>query len=224
MKDSTTGRRRTMRPRSEWVIIESPELAVIAPTTWQACETRARAQKRDTATKRGAGKGPGGSGPKYLFSGLLKCGECGGAYIIISRTQYGCATHKDRGPSVCANALKVKRTTIEQVLLAGVKAELLSDDAYRAFEAEARALLKAERPDPARARRRLAQAQKELDNLMAAIRAGIITATTKQALEDAERQAQDARDELQAIEHFEPAQILPRARDLPRPGGKPRDR
>ena len=43
---------------------------------------------------------------------------------------------------------------------------------------------------------------------------GIITATTKQALEDAEHQAQAARDELQAIERFEPAQILPRAREI----------
>lgn len=215
VKDPTTGRRRrTMRPRSEWVIVEAPELAIIDAATWQACETRARSQKRDTAAKRTAGKGSGGSGPKYLFSGLLKCGECGGAYIIISRTQYGCATHKDRGPSVCSNALKVKRTTIEQVLLAGVKAELLSDDAYKAFEAEARALLKAERPDPSQARRQLAQAQKELDNLMAAIRAGIITATTKKALEEAEHQVQSARDDLQAIERFEPAQILPRTREI----------
>lgn len=215
VKDPTTGRRRrTMRPRSEWVIIESPELAIIDADLWNECDARSKATKRNTAAKQARGKGAGGRGPKYLFSGLLRCGVCGGAYVIQTPTQYGCATHKDRGASVCTNALKVKRSTIEAVLLAGVKRELLNDEAYRAFEAEARALLKAERPDPANARRKLAQAQKELDNLMAAIRAGIITATTKQALEDAEHQAQAARAELQAIERFEPAQILPRAREI----------
>jgi len=215
VKDPETGRRRrTMRPRTEWVIVESPELAIIDADTWNECEARTRAQQRATAGRRAKGKGAGGRGPKYLFSGLLKCGVCGGAYVIQTPTQYGCATHKDRGPSVCANRLKVKRATIEAVLLAGVKRELLSDDAYRAFESEARALLKAERPDPASARRRLAQAQKELGNLMAAIKAGIITATTKEALQDAERQADDARAELQAIERFEPSQILPRAREI----------
>lgn len=215
VKDPTTGRRRrTMRPRSEWVIIEAPELAIIDADTWQACEARSRGQKRATAAKRQAGKGAGGRGPKYLFSGLLRCGICGGAYVIQTPTQYGCATHKDRGPSVCTNGLKVKRSTIEAVLLAGVKRELLSDEAFRAFEAEARALLKAERPDPAHARRKLAHAQKELDNLMAAIKAGIITATTRAALEQAEHQAEEAREELKAIERYEPTQMLPRAKEI----------
>ena len=215
VKDPTTGRRRrTMRPRSEWVIVEAPELAIVDADTWQACEARSRGQKRATAAKRKDGKGAGGRGPKYLFSGLLRCGVCGGAYVIQTPTQYGCATHKDRGPSVCTNGLKVKRSTIEAVLLAGVKRELLSEEAFRAFEIEARALLKAERPDPAHARRKLAHAQKELDNLMTAIKAGIITATTRAALEQAEHQAEEAREELKAIERYEPTQMLPRAREI----------
>lgn len=215
VKDPGTGRRRrTMRPMAEWVIVESPELKIIDDVTWKACETRARASKRDTAAKKHIYKGPGGRGPKYLFSGLLKCGVCGGAFVIQSRTHYGCATHKDRGASICANNLKVRRSTIEQVLLAGVKDSLLSEEAYRIFESEARALLKQSKPDPASAKRRLSDARKELDNLMAAIRAGIITPTTKSALEEAERQAANAQDELSAIERFEPTQILPRAREI----------
>ncbi|MBL8445662.1 MAG: recombinase family protein [Zoogloeaceae bacterium] len=215
VKDPVTGRRRrTMRPRSEWIIVETPELAIIDADTWHECETRARSQKSNTAAKQRQGKGPGGRGPKYLFSGLLKCGVCGGAFVIQTPTQYGCATHKDRGPSVCTNGLKVKRSTIEAALLAGVKRDLMSEDAYRAFETEARALLKADRPDPALARRRLSTAQKELDNLMTAIKAGIITTTTRAALEEAEQQAAQARDELRAIEHYEPSQILPRAREI----------
>jgi DNA invertase Pin-like site-specific DNA recombinase len=215
VKDPATGRRRrTMRPLSEWVIIESPELRIIDDATWKACEARARSAKRDTAAKQSSGKGPGGRGPKFLFSGLLKCGVCGGAYVIQGRKDYGCATHQNRGASVCSNGLKVRRSTIEQVLLAGVKNSLLSDDAYRTFELEARALLKQAKPDPAAARRRLNEARKELDNLMAAIRAGIVTPTTKAALQQAEQQASDAQDELLAIERFEPTQILPRAREI----------
>jgi hypothetical protein len=168
-----------MRPVAEWVIVESPELKIIDDVTWKACEARARSAKRDTAAKQSIGKGPGGRGPKFLFSGLLKCGVCGGAYVIQGRKDYGCATHQNRGASVCSNGLKVKRSTIEQVLLTGVKDSLLSDDAYRAFESEARALLKQAKPDPAAARHRLGHARKELDNLMAAISAGIITPTSK---------------------------------------------
>ena len=35
-----------------------------------------------------------GAIPKYLLSGLLKCGKCGGSYILCDRNRYGCATHK----------------------------------------------------------------------------------------------------------------------------------
>ena len=215
VKDPTTGRRRrTMRAMAEWIIVESPELKIIDDDLWARCESNARGKKRDTAAKRHSGKGPGGRGPKYLFSGLLKCGECGGAFVIADRENYGCATNKNRGASVCSNHHRVKRATIERVLLAGVKESLLSDDAYRAFEAEARTLLKQARPDPAHARRKLNEAGKELDNLMAAIRAGIITPTTKAALQEAERQMEEARRELKTIEQFEPTQILPRAREI----------
>jgi hypothetical protein len=90
----------------------------------------------------------------------------------------------------------------------------LSKEAYRVFETEARALLKQAKPDPSAARRRLADAKKEVDKLMAAIRAGIITPTTKAALEEAERALVDARAHLATIEQFEPTQILPRAREI----------
>lgn len=216
VKDPLTGRRRrTLRPRSEWVIVESPELQIIDDATWNACEMRSRAVKRDTSAKRTAnGKGPGGRGPKYLFSGLLKCGECGGAYVIQGHQHYGCAAHKDRGEAVCRNGLKVKRSTVETILLAGIKESLLSEDAYQLFEIETRALLKQAKPDSSLARRRVLEAKKELDNLMAAIRAGIITTTTKAALEEAEQQMAAAQDELRAMNAFEPTQVLPRAREI----------
>ncbi len=215
VKDPATGRRRrTMRPMSEWVIIDSPELKIIDDDTWRLCELRAKTCKRDTAAKQSVGKGSGGRLPKYLFSGLLKCGVCGGAFVIQNRTQYGCATNKDRGHSICANQYRVKRTTIEQVLLAGVKDSLLSDEAYRVFETEARALLKQAKPDPSAARRHLVDAKKEIDNLMMAIKAGIITPTTKAALQEAEQNVLTAQEEIKAIERYEPTQMLPRAREI----------
>jgi DNA invertase Pin-like site-specific DNA recombinase len=215
VKDPVSGRRRrTMRPRSEWVIIESPELKIIDDDLWRACEARAKVVKRDTAGRREAGKNSGGRSAKYLFSGLLKCGVCGAPFTIRGSRYYGCSNYQNRGASVCANGVSVKKATIERVLLAGVKESLLSEEAFRAFEAEARALLKEARPDPGLARRKLATANKELDNLMSAIKAGIITPTTKAALQEAEGQVASATEELKAIERFEPTQMLPRAREI----------
>lgn len=210
LKNPETGRRvRTIRPKSEWVIIESPELQIVSDESWLACQNRIKKSRHKPDNKHA-----GGAYPKYLFSGLLKCGECGSAYVIMDRKKYGCAANKDRGTSVCSNGLRVKRETIERVLLAGVKERLLSDESYRAFEAEARALLKMAKPDPAAAKRQIAAAKKELDNLMTAIKAGIITPTTKAALQEAEQHLADATQELKAIERYEPTQLLPRAREI----------
>lgn len=59
IKDPVTGRRRrTLRPHSEWVITEAPELKIINDEIWKACAARARSAKRDTAAKKAtSGKG-----------------------------------------------------------------------------------------------------------------------------------------------------------------------
>ena len=129
---------------------------------------------------------------------------------------YGCATNKDRGTAVCPNEIKVQRKVIEQVLLAGIKADLLSEAAYRAFEDEAHRLLKEVRPDPGEAKRMVARAKAEVDNLLATIRQGIITPSTKKALEEAETRLQDAERRAREVQSFQPAQMLPRAREIHR--------
>ena len=217
VKDPVTGRRRrTLRPESEWVITDHPELKIIDDELWMAARCRERATRQKTVRQREALKkyASGGRGPRYLFSGLLKCGCCGGPYVIVDRYRYGCAIHKDRGVTACANSAKIARETAEQILLRGIKDDLLSEEAYRLFEHETRQLLKDMQPDPSAARRRAAKTKSEVDNIMAAIRQGVITPTTKRALEDAENATRNAEAELQAILTFQPAQILPRAREI----------
>lgn len=215
VKDPATGRRRrVMRPRDEWVITDAPELKIIDDNLWRACEARARAKRSESAEKRREGRAPGGGREKYLFSGLLRYGVCGGAFVIVDRNNYGCAAHKDGGACACSNSLKVRRSTVENVLLAGVKEALLNEDGFRRFESECREIIKSMRPDPAQVKRRREQARRERDNIVAAIKAGIITPTMKSELEAAEDRIQEADDELRAIARFEPAQMLPRAREI----------
>ncbi|GAB1235031.1 zinc ribbon domain-containing protein [Ferrigenium sp. UT5] len=156
----------------------------------------------------------GGRGPRYLFSGLLKCGCCGGPYVIVDRYRYGCGIHKDRGDTACTNRTKIAREKVEKILLEGIKKDLLSEDAYRQFERETRQILKDMQPDPTEARKKVEKAHKEAENILNAIRQGIITQSTKRALEEAEEAAKTAEAELSAILAFQPTQILPRAREI----------
>ena len=68
--------------------------------------------------------------------------------------------------------------------------------------------------DPTQARRALAQARKEADNIMSAILAGIVTPGTKSALGTAEASVTAATQALATIVHFEPSKVLPRAREV----------
>lgn len=216
LKEPVSGRRRrTPRPPAEWVITEHPELRIIDDATWRAVQARVQGQRRTTAKREAdEGRGAGGRAPKYLLSGLLRCGACGASYVVVDRYRYGCAHNRDRGPAACSNGLRVARARLEAVLLADVREQLLSPAAYAAFEADVRQSMRLARPDPAAARRALAQAKTEAENILAAIRAGIITPMTKAALEEAEERQRAASEELASIERFEPTQMLPRAREI----------
>lgn len=186
---------RQERPRSEWIATEHPELAVIDAGTWAATERRLRGQSRASGTA--------GRPPRHVLSGILRCGECGGPMVIVDRYCYGCSAAKQRG--TCAGIL-VRKAVAESTLLRTVREELLSEDAFDGYQRAMRAAL---RPSKADSSKRLAEAQRWHGNVMAAIRAGIITPSTKADLEAAEAAVRDA----QAACSPRPVQMVPRLRE-----------
>ena len=211
IRDPMTGKRKRIeRPQADWIITEHPELAIIDQSTWNAVKARQASLQTKLDNKP---RGGGGAPAKYLLSGLLKCGCCGSNYIIVDRYRYGCARHKDRGEAACDNDAKVPRTRLEDILLDNIRRELLSEDNYKAFEREARRLLTEQAPSDRHARAELKQAKKEIDNIMHAIKAGIITDTTRDALLQAEQKKKTAEAAISQLAHSTPAVMLPKARE-----------
>jgi site-specific DNA recombinase len=110
------------------VISETPHLRIV--TDELAIAMRRRLQ----TVKQMFGKDGGGlaAGPKrYLFSGLLKCGVCGGSIVLVcgrgrhGADRYGCSLHHQRGDSVCRNRLLVRRDELEESLLRGLSESVL---------------------------------------------------------------------------------------------------
>ena len=93
-------------------------------------------------------------------------------------------------------------------MVAGVRQTLLSEDAMKAWQQAVARAMKARAGDGSDARRRLAQASTARDNIMQAIRAGIITPSTKAALEAAEADVIAAERAMQ-----EPARMMPDVRN-----------
>jgi site-specific DNA recombinase len=181
VKDPDTGKRRPVaRPQTEWVVRNAPELRVVSDELWEAVRRRQRAQSDTIGERVGAGISHDrarrrGRGPKFLFSGLLVCGECGSRYVIINQHSYGCAGRNAGGPSACGNRLRVRRDVVESRLLAGIKQELLAPARVALFQAEVRRLLQAEAKaaTPA-APARLAELRREIANLTDAIASGLL--------------------------------------------------
>ena len=46
--------------------------------------------------------------PRYLLSGLLVCGQCGGTFRRVNTREYGCASHVDGGHAACTNGIRVR--------------------------------------------------------------------------------------------------------------------
>lgn len=195
LKHPDTGRRiRRERPPSEWITTDHPELAIIDRRTWDAVQAAIK--------RRGHASGNKGRAPRSLLAGLLRCEQCGGPITMIDAHSYGCSTAKNRG--TCANRQRVKARDADAAMVAGVRQAMLTEDAMRAWQAAVARHLKAQAGGGEDARRKLAKAQQERDNILAAIRAGIITPSTKAALEASEAAVLAAQQAQQQPRHIMP--------------------
>jgi site-specific DNA recombinase len=207
IKHPDTGRRlRQERPEAEWIVQEHAELAIVDVATWRAVQARLRGRSKDNngaAARRM---------PSHLLSGILRCECCGGPLTAVDRYRYGCARRKDRGEAVCTSKLRVSRTATEGAILAGIRTALLTDDAWRIAERAIAAALKRAQPDMSALESQIRAAERDRTNILAALRAGIITPSTKAELLDAEQRLEQARAAREAAQRYQPAQMLPRAR------------
>ncbi len=193
IKDPRTGkRRRVERPRQEWKVIEREDLRIVPADIWQAVRRRMGMPRIQGGTN---GRG---AKPTTLLGGLLRCGICGGAVVAVNKYEYGCAAHKDRGPSVCPG-IRTKRDTTDRRILSTIHDELLSPAAIAELRAELRRLV-AEPDDTAAQLERL---NREISNLAVAIAAAGYVPELQHRLESAARQ----RDTLRARQPARPIHV-----------------
>lgn len=122
---------------------------------------------------------------------MLVC-TCGGSFIVRGPGRYGCSFHANRGASVCANSLTVRREVLEERILEALTQELLPEESLRYLaEAVNRVVVKQARAasrafEDKRLYSKLGQASQEHENIKTAIRQGIVTETTLTMLREVE--------------------------------------
>ena len=207
----TKRKTRFLCEEQDWIRRSVEQLRIIDDPLWQRVKRRQQEIHQGSAAIRTAlhANARTGRSPKYLFSGLLTCGhlnsageQCTRKFIIVDPLHYACSGWKYRGQSVCSNTIKVSRAIVESVLLDAIKDDLFTAEGQAAFIQETTKLLTAplreQKPDHKQAMKRLQEVEQAITNIMAAITAGIVTPSTKAALQRAEAE----RDALvQSVQH-----------------------
>jgi len=130
IKDPKSGKR-VARPNSkpQWEIVEVPELRVIEDGLWNAAKLRQRDVSFEIRRDDSGNALNRAHRRKFLLSGLLKCGCCGGGFTIVAQDRYGCATRRAKG--TCDNGATVSRQEIEARVLEGLKERLMAPELVR---------------------------------------------------------------------------------------------
>jgi hypothetical protein len=135
---SKTGKRVCRKTeKDKWVVREIPEQRIVSDELWIAVQARIKTVKHlyGEIGRKGGMQGRSASSP-YLFSGLLKCSECGANFSIVSGrwrgrgdVLYGCPQNALRGTSVCSNGVRIYRRTLEVKLLSAIQEQIVKPEA-----------------------------------------------------------------------------------------------
>jgi site-specific DNA recombinase len=207
-KDRNTGKRLPkMLPPDQWKRVDVPQLRIVADETWRAAKARqAPLQARPEASRRRPG----------VFSGLLKCGACGGSYTVYTGGKLICATYREKG--TCTNRRTPNRLQVEQRVLDGLRERILGPEAVasyvRAYRAAAKARRRAQADRRAPLEKRLGEVSRGIERVIDAIVDGSATGPMKARMKalDEERIALEAELAAGTVEETaEPVELHPGA-------------
>ena len=132
VKDPATGKRISPPNEPEHLVVrEVPELRIVPQELWDAVKQRQSALKRNTRPDLREKPFWEQQRPRYLITGLAKCGACGSSYVKISATLFGCAAARNRG--TCGNRLNIRLDRLETMILDGLRYRLMAPDLFKSF-------------------------------------------------------------------------------------------
>ena len=107
-----------------------PELRIVGDRLWKKVKDRQRGIRKRYGKEYG-NRLTAARRQRYLFSGLIKCGECGGGYSVIYRDILGCSTVKNKG--TCSNTTRITRHELEARILDTLRGHLMTPDKFELF-------------------------------------------------------------------------------------------
>jgi site-specific DNA recombinase len=207
IKDPTTGKRRSrLNSEKEWIIKDVQGLRIIPQELWEAPKQRQGEMTRNTRPDAKRNEFWQLQRPRYLLSGLMKCGACGASYTKYGLHRFGCSAARDR--ATCTNNLTIHGEEIEATILAGLKERLMEPALFEEFAREFTAEVNRHRSALASDKRTLQgdleRVSKQIDKLVDAIIGGADALAVNAKLKVLEAQKAALEDKLAETPDAEP--------------------
>jgi DNA invertase Pin-like site-specific DNA recombinase len=185
VKNPRTGKRVARpNPRQLWEVVEVPELRIVPDALWEQVKARQKTLAIEIGRTEEGQALNRAHRRRFLLSGLLKCGVCGGGYTIVAKDRYGCATRRTQG--ICDNSRTIVRREIEARVLVGLKDRLLAPELVETFLAEYQEETNRLRREADAAHkaheREFAQVKGKIARIVHAIEDGMYTPSMKEAM------------------------------------------
>ncbi|MGE3955542.1 MAG: recombinase family protein [Vicinamibacterales bacterium] len=209
LKDPDTGKRVSRpNPEAEWVISQVPALRIVDDELWRAVQARyARVQKQWKTAEPGK-RFRQFVRPKYLFTGMTKCGVCGAGFVVYYRDRLGCFGTRERG--TCTNTLTIPRQEVEARVLKALQEKLLRKDFFeefcREFTKEMNRLRMEQRASLSGAKRELERVRREIEKVIDAIVQGYASPELKARNDSLQERKEALMAQLAAVD--EPPPLL----------------
>ena len=206
-KDPSTGKRRSrLNPQKDWIIKEVPELRIVPQDVWDKAKARQHQMQRHTRPDAMHNQFWRMQRPRYLLSGLVKCGQCGSRYTKYGRNRFACAGARDR--ATCSNYLTIHGDEIEGAILAGLKERLMEpallEEFAKEFTAEFNRQQSVRGGEKIALQRELDQVVRRIDKLVEALFEGADAMAINAKLKELEVKKAALVDKLNSIPLAEP--------------------
>ncbi|WP_247417436.1 recombinase family protein [Bradyrhizobium sp. 159] len=171
VKDPVTRKRLSRpNPKEQYKRVEAPHLRIVDEATLTAAQA-IKVERRREATPASAQRA---RTPKRVFSGLIRCGSCGGGCSVGSDRKglrLQCSAYRESGS--CNNSRRIYLDDIEALAIKGLRQHLDRPEAITEFvdvyNAERKRLKKEANAEHARIERRLGEIDREIRRAIDAI-------------------------------------------------------
>ena len=203
-------KRGALKPESEWVTCENAHEPIVPRDLFDRVQSKLRARRFSF--------GAANRRKPWLLSGLLTCQDCGHRFQGITKQgkgrsteYYTCGGYVMKGAQVC-RSIHIPRETLEGFILDSIRTRISDPKWMGGLKERLQKRIEFEfghrqGPTVADVQQAMAKNQKQVDNLLDALKSGIVSAFVRNELERLEGERGELMKELESLRRKEGADL-----------------